>query len=107
MDLGLLYKALEQKQVNMIAGNTTDGLLDTSKVKMLVDDKKAFPPYEACLLVRTPALSVNPNLRAALNELSGKFNDETMRRLNREADLNHVAIPQVAADFLKQAGLAQ
>jgi glycine betaine/choline ABC-type transport system substrate-binding protein len=107
MDLGLLYKALEQKQVNMIAGNTTDGLLDASKVKMLVDDRKAFPPYEACLLVRTEALATNPNLRAVLNELTGKFSDETMRRLNREVDLNHSPVPEVAAGFLRQAGLAQ
>jgi len=107
MNLGLLYKALEQKQVNMIAGNTTDGLLDASKVQMLVDDRKAFPPYEACLLVRTAAFTQYPGLQAALNELSGKFSDEVMRQLNREVDLNHTAVPQVAANFLKQAGLAQ
>ena len=52
MDLGLLYQALEQKQVSMAAANTTDGLLNKLDVTVLKDDKHVFPPYQACIVVR-------------------------------------------------------
>ena len=51
MDLGLLYQALEQKQVSMVAGNTTDGALSKLDVRVLKDDKHVFPPYQACIVV--------------------------------------------------------
>src|SRR6185295_3285781 len=49
MDLGLLYKALSQKQVDMVAGNATDGMLAVLDVAVLRDDKQYFPPYQAFL----------------------------------------------------------
>ena len=58
MDLGLLYTALKQGQVSMAAGNTTDGMLGVLDVKVLKDDKKAFPPYQACIVVRADALEL-------------------------------------------------
>ena len=64
MDLGLLYQALEQKQVSMAAANTTDGLLNKLDVTVLKDDKHVFPPYQACIVVRQEALAQYPNLRA-------------------------------------------
>ena len=105
MDLGLLYKALEQGQVNMIAANSTDGLLSELDLKTLTDDKHAFPPYEVCIAVRQDSLERVPGLRAALEELSGKFTNDAMQRLNYEVDGEHRAVADVAAGFLKQAGL--
>src|SRR6185436_16142048 len=67
MDLGLLYQALKQKQVDMVAGNSTDGLISALGLKALRDDKSYFPPYEAALAVRPRA---DPNFRQALLELS-------------------------------------
>ena len=101
MDLGLLYKALEDKQVDMIAGNLTDGRISAMDVTVLEDDQKAFPPYDAALVVRSEALAAHPGLRKALQELSGKFSGETMRRLNYEVDGKHRAVSDVAAEFLK------
>jgi len=105
MDLGLLYKAMEQGQVNMIAANSTDGLLTKMDLKALADDKHAFPPYEVCIAVRQEALGNIPGLRAALEQLSGKFTNDTMRQLNYEVDGDHRPVPEVAAGFLKSAGI--
>lgn len=105
MDLGLLYKAMEQGQVNMIAANSTDGLLSKLDVKSLADDKHAFPPYEVCIAVRQEALADFPGLRAALEELSGKFSNPVMRQMNYEVDAEHRPVSEVAAAFLKNAGL--
>jgi glycine betaine/choline ABC-type transport system substrate-binding protein len=105
MDLGLLYKALEQGQVTMIAANATDGLLSKMDLKVLGDDKHAFPPYQVCIAVREDSMQDIPGLREALAELSGKFTNQRMQELNFEVDGRHRPVAEVAAEFLKQAGL--
>ncbi|MGH7230048.1 MAG: glycine betaine ABC transporter substrate-binding protein [Nitrospiraceae bacterium] len=105
LDLGLLYQALEQQQVDMVAGNATDGKLAVLDVVMLSDDKGYFPPYQAALAVRAEALKAEPRLAQVLNELSGKFSDTTMRTLNHQVDGEHLPLRQVAARFLREAGL--
>jgi glycine betaine/choline ABC-type transport system substrate-binding protein len=102
MDLGLLYQALEQKQVSMAAANTTDGLLNKLDVVVLKDDKHVFPPYQACIVVRQQALAAYPNLRAILTELSGKISDTQMRTMNYAVDAQHRPARDVARDFLAQ-----
>jgi osmoprotectant transport system substrate-binding protein len=101
MDLGLLYKALEGGQVNMVAANATDGLLSKLNVKVLEDDKRAFPPYELCIAAREERLSRVPGLREALVELSGKFTDRKMQELNYQVDGRHRPVAEVAAEFLQ------
>jgi glycine betaine/choline ABC-type transport system substrate-binding protein len=105
MDLGLLYQALENGQVNMIAANATDGLLSRGDLKILEDDKHAFPPYEVGIAVREAALQATPGLRDALMQLSGKFTNAKMQQLNFQVDVRHESVAQVARDFLQQAGL--
>jgi osmoprotectant transport system substrate-binding protein len=105
MDLGLLYKALEQNQVSMIAANATDGLLSKMDLKVMRDDKHAFPPYQVCIAARQDRMQEVPGLREALLELSGKFTNETMQRLNYQVDGEHLSVAKVAAQFLQQAGL--
>jgi glycine betaine/choline ABC-type transport system substrate-binding protein len=100
MDLGLLYQALEQKQVNMAAGNTTDGLLNKLDVTVLEDDKHVFPPYQACIVIRQQTLAAYPNLRAILEELSGKISDTEMRKMNYAVDGEHRPAREVAKEFL-------
>ena len=100
MDLGLLYQALKQKQVSMAAGNTTDGVLSALDVVVLEDDRHAFPPYQASIVVREDALTRFPGLEAALNDLSGKISESTMRRLNYEVDSQHRPVRVVAGEFL-------
>ena len=105
MDLGLLYQALEQKQVSMAAANTTDGLLNKLDVTVLEDDKHVFPPYQACIVVRQETLAAYPDLRRILSELSGKIPDNVMRRMNYAVDGEHRSVRDVASEFLKNAGL--
>jgi osmoprotectant transport system substrate-binding protein len=105
MDLGLIYKALEQRQVDMVAGNATDGSLATLDLTVLQDDKQYFPPYEAAIAVRTATLEARPALRETLAELSGKFTDAAMQKLNSQVDGRHRPVREVAQEFLNQAGL--
>jgi osmoprotectant transport system substrate-binding protein len=105
LDLGLLYRALLEKQVDFVAGNSTDGLLAARDLKMLEDDKHYFPPYEAVPVVRGDALVRFPEMRGALLELAGKINDEEMRRMNFEVDGEHRDIADVAREFLRAKGL--
>jgi len=105
MDLGLLYKALEQKQVDMVAANATDGQLSVMDVTVLKDDKRYFPPYQAALTVRADALAAHPGLKDALEQLSGKFSDEIMQALNYQVDGKHRPVSEVAMMFLRASGL--
>jgi osmoprotectant transport system substrate-binding protein len=105
LDLGLLYRALLEKQVDIVAGNSTDGLLAARDLMMLEDDKHYFPPYEAVPVVRRDALARFPEMRAALLELAGRISDEEMRKMNYEVDGEHRDIADVAREFLKAKGL--
>jgi osmoprotectant transport system substrate-binding protein len=102
MDLGLLYKALDGRQVNMIAANATDGLLSKLDVKVLADDQHAFPPYQVSIAVSQDRLRETPGMRESLQELSGKFTNQTMQELNYKVDGEHRSVSQVAAEFLKE-----
>jgi len=100
MDLGLLYQALDTRKVDMIAANSTDGLAAVRDVMILQDDRHYFPPYDCSVVVRLDAEARFPGLRAALEELSGKFTDAEMRKLNHSVDGNHRSVVQVAQEFL-------
>lgn len=103
MDLGLLYTALEGGQVDLVAANSTDGLLAERDFKVLEDDRKYFPPYEAAFVVREGLFSREPNARAALEELSGKLTTAAMQRLNGQVVGKHRRPAEVAAEFLDGA----
>jgi osmoprotectant transport system substrate-binding protein len=105
MDLGLLYQALMKNQVDMVAANSTDGLLSVLPVRILEDDRHYFPPYECALVVREAAEREFPGLRAALAELSGRISSATMRRLNYELDGRHRPAREIARNFLRSSGL--
>ncbi|MDQ2711931.1 MAG: ABC transporter substrate-binding protein [Acidobacteriota bacterium] len=100
MDLGLLYQALEQRRVDMAAGNSTDAQLSDPRMVALTDDRKAFPPYNACFVARESLLQQKPEVRLALILLEDRISDETMRELNRRVEAEHQPITKVARDFL-------
>lgn len=79
MDLGLLYRALDAGEVDLVAGNSTDAALATGNFTVLADDQHFFPPYDTCLAVRGEALRAFPALRGALDALTGKIPVERMR----------------------------
>src|SRR5579884_1442529 len=105
MDLGLLTRALKDHQVDLIAGNATDGLIPALDLFVLEDDRHYFPPYEAVPIVREDALVEHPEIRDALHQLANKIFDDDMRRLNYAVDGQHRDVTQVAREFLKSKGL--
>ncbi len=105
MDLGLLYRALQAKQVDIVAGSNTDGLIAALGLVVLEDDKHYFPPYEAVPIVRPQTLQKHPQVRTALNALSGWITAEEMRRLNYAVDGEKKDAAQVVAEFLRQRNL--
>jgi len=105
MDLGLLARALKEKQVDLIAGNTTDGLIPALDLIVLEDDRHYFPPYEAVAVIRQPTLARHPEVGRALDELAGKISDQDMQQLNYAVDGQHRDIKEVVQDFLKKKGL--
>jgi glycine betaine/choline ABC-type transport system substrate-binding protein len=86
MDLGLLYRALKEHQVDVVAGNSTDGLITALGMVVLEDDRHYFPPYQAVTIVRGGALGQHPDLRGALDALGGKISDADMRQMNYAVD---------------------
>jgi osmoprotectant transport system substrate-binding protein len=105
MDLGLLYRALLDKQVDLVAGNSTDGLLAARDLVILGDDKNYFPPYEAVPILRREPFAQHPEARAALGALAGKISDQAMQKMNYAVDGEHQDTTIVARDFLRSAGL--
>jgi osmoprotectant transport system substrate-binding protein len=105
MDAGVLFKELEQRTVTMIVTRATDGNLTQVNWKTLRDDRNLFVPKQAALLVQDNLLATQPAARPALQELSGKFTSERMRKLNAQVDLGHLQPKDVAASFLTELGL--
>lgn len=105
MDLGLLYRALQQKQVDIVAGNSTDGVIPLLDLVVLEDDRRYFPPYEAVPIVRGEILSRYPAVRIALQELAGRLSEEDMRRLNYAVDAEHRGAAEVVREFRRSRGL--
>jgi osmoprotectant transport system substrate-binding protein len=105
MDLGLLYRAINARQVDMIAGNSTDGPIASFHLKVLADDKHYFPPYQAVPLVREAALQRWPAMRAALADLQGKVTADDMRAMNEAVDGEHRDPAEVVREFRQRKGL--
>lgn len=101
MDLGLLYRSLNDKQVDIVAGNTTDGLLSTLDLTVLKDDKRYFPPYEAAAVARQETFQKHPELKEVLDQLGGLISDKTMQELNFRVDGKKEDIKAVVRDFLQ------
>ncbi len=105
MDLGLIYRALVDHQVDIVAGNSTDGLIDSLGLVALEDDRHYFPPYDAVPIVRQSTLAKFPQLRAALGDLAGKVSTTDIRRLNYAVDAQHQDAAAVVRQFRSSRGL--
>ena len=105
MDLGLLYRALNAHQVDMIAGNSTDGPIQAFGLTVLEDDKHYFPPYQAVPLVRDDALRRWPEIKTALAALAGRITAADMRQMNEAVDGEHRDPAVVVREFREKKGL--
>jgi len=102
MDLGLTYRALAERRVDVIAGNSTDGQIAALDLVALNDDRHYFPAYQAAPIVRATTLEKYPAVSRALAELGGKIPDGEMRRLNALADVEHQDITEIARAWLAE-----
>jgi osmoprotectant transport system substrate-binding protein len=105
MDLGLLYRALNSHQADMIAGNSTDGPIQAFGLTVLEDDKHYFPPYQAVPLVRADALRRWPQIQLALSALAGRIAADDMRAMNEAVDGQHRDPAEVVREFRTRKGL--
>jgi osmoprotectant transport system permease protein len=105
MDLGLLYRALAEGQVDLVVGSATDGLIAALGLVVLEDDRRYFPPYDAVPVMNAARLQERAEVAAVLDALAGRLDEATMRRLNHAVDGEHRAPDQVAREFLREAGL--
>ncbi len=105
MDLGLIYRVLVDHQVDIVAGNSTDGLIDALGLVALADDRHYFPPYDAVPIVRQSTLARFPQLRAALADLAGKLSASDIRRLNYAVDAQHQDAAAVVRQFRSSKSL--
>src|SRR6202158_843067 len=99
LDLGLLYRALADRQVDLGAGNSTDGLIAALGMVALEDDRRYFPPYEAVPVVRRQTLEQHPEVARVLAEFAGKISDQEMQQMNYAGDGGHGDVKEVAREF--------
>jgi osmoprotectant transport system substrate-binding protein len=104
MELGLIYRALKDRQVDVVAGNSTDGLIDALDLTVLRDDRGYFPPYHAAPVARQGTLRRFPRVRAALGQLAGRISEQEMRRMNYAVDGEGRGVKEVAEEFLRMKG---
>jgi len=105
MDLGLLYRALGAGQVDMVAGNSTDGPIRALGFVVLQDDKHYFPPYEAVPLAREDSLRRHPEIGVAMGRLAGKVSAEEVQTMNDAVDGQHRDVEEVVREFRRSKGL--
>jgi len=100
MDLSLLYRALQNKSVDVVAGNNTDGLIAALGLVVLEDDKHYFPPYDAVPIIRPQLFQECPAVRAAFERLAGRITADDMRQMNYAVDAEKKDAAEVARAFL-------
>jgi glycine betaine/choline ABC-type transport system substrate-binding protein len=100
MELNLVYRALATRQVDVIAGDATSGLINALDLAMLRDNRVYFPPYYAVPIVRSAVLLAHPELREALGELAGRISEDDMRAMNASVDVEHRDVAATVTDFL-------
>jgi osmoprotectant transport system permease protein len=100
LDLTLSYRALASRQVDLIAGDATAGLIEALDLVQLEDSRHYFPPYDAAPVARAETLLRDPRVRVALERLGGRISPADMRAMNYAADVQHRDISAIARDFL-------
>jgi osmoprotectant transport system permease protein len=105
MDLGLTYRALAEGQVDLIAGDSTNGLIQALDLAILADDRDFFPPYDAVPVFRSASLRRHAGLAKAVARLTGRLDATTMQRLNAAVDLDQKPVERVVKDWRRSAGL--
>jgi len=105
MAIGLRYQALSSRNIDVVNGYATDGMISALKLKRLKDDKNLWPPYYVAPVVRKEVLDANPKIAEVANKVSALLDEATMSALNYKVDGDKMEPRDVAADFLKSKGV--
>ena len=105
--IGLRYQALANKQIDVVNGYSTDGVISALKLKRLKDDRNLWPPYYVVPVVRTEALAANPKMADVLNRVSATLDESVMAEMNYKVDGEKMEPRDVAHDFLKAKGIVR
>jgi osmoprotectant transport system permease protein len=105
MELGLMYQALKEKQVDFIAASSTDGLIPVLNLVILEDDKKYFPPYQAIPIFNQEILQKYPELTDTINQLGGKISTTAIQKMNYQVDNQSQPVGKVVSEWLKSQKL--
>ena len=100
MELGLTYRALAEQRVDLIAGDSTNGLIAALDLFVLEDDQQYFPPYDGVPVFRSETLQRYPQLREIINRLAGTIDEDQMRRMNYQVDGEGKLVKEVVGEFL-------
>jgi osmoprotectant transport system permease protein len=100
MELGLMYQALQEKKVDLIAANSTDGLIPVLNLVILEDDKKYFPPYEAVPIFNQATMRKYPELEKVVSQLAGQVSTPAMQQMNYRVDNQSLPVEQVVREFI-------
>lgn len=104
-DIGLMYPALAEGEVDIIQGYSTDGRIPALDFILLEDDMRFFPPYYAAPVVRQETLEQASDMADILNQLAGKIDDETIAQVNYRVDGDGLEPIEAASEFLVDQGL--
>jgi len=107
MAIGLRYQALANKQIDVVNGYATDGMIASLKLKRLKDDKNLWPPYYLVPVVRKDALDANPKIAEVLNKVNAMIDEPTMAEMNYKVDGDKQEPKDVAREFLKSKGIVR
>ncbi|BBA79783.1 quaternary amine ABC transporter substrate-binding protein [cyanobacterium endosymbiont of Rhopalodia gibberula] len=100
VDLGLIYRVLANKKVDLVAGNSTDGSIPILKLTILEDDKNYFPPYEAIPIFNKETLQKYPQIKTVIQQLAGQISTSAMQQLNYQVDNSQGSVTEVVHNFL-------
>jgi osmoprotectant transport system substrate-binding protein len=107
MAIGLRYQALSNKQIDVVNGYATDGMISALKLKRLRDDKNLWPPYYVAPVVRKEALDATPKIADVATRVSALLDEATISGLNYKVDGDKMEPRDVAAEFLKAKGIVR
>jgi osmoprotectant transport system permease protein len=105
MEFSLMYPAIKQKQVDLIAANSTDGLIPVLDLVILEDDKKYFPPYQAVPIFNRAILAKHPELRTVIDRLAGTISTNDIQTMNYQVDNKSIPVDRVVREWLKSKKL--
>jgi glycine betaine/choline ABC-type transport system substrate-binding protein len=106
-DIGLMYQALDQGDVDVITSYATDGRIPALDLVLLEDDKSFFPPYYGAPVIRQDLIEEAPEIKDILNQLAGMIDNDTMAQANYRVDADGLEPLDAARELLDELGIME